>query len=224
MKSNPHKKAFTLIELLVVIAIIAILAAILFPVFARARENARRTSCQSNLKQLGLGIMQYTQDYDEKLPGFYKNIGGTVTWATLLQPYAKSVQLYTCPNGVPYALTSPQYISYGYNTLLGGDATTVSLAAINSTSETVLIGDSWGHQDPPNEKSGWYYMYPPATLNATAPAGTNWWEKNPGTGAFKGSLTQQHFDGANICYVDGHVKWSKLPGLVTQNNSLWDLQ
>lgn len=66
-----HRKAFTLIELLVVIAIIAILASILFPVFARARENARRTSCVSNLKQLGLGMMQYTQDYDERYPRGY---------------------------------------------------------------------------------------------------------------------------------------------------------
>lgn len=63
-------KGFTLIEILVVIAIIALLAAILFPVFARARENARRTSCASNLKQIGLGIMQYTQDYDERMPPF----------------------------------------------------------------------------------------------------------------------------------------------------------
>src|SRR5476649_2802466 len=63
-----HAGAFTLIELLVVIAIIAILAAILFPVFARARENARRASCQSNLKQIGLGITQYCQDYDERMP------------------------------------------------------------------------------------------------------------------------------------------------------------
>lgn len=75
------KKGFTLIELLVVIAIIAILAAILFPVFARARENARRASCQSNLKQIGLGILQYAQDYDERYPGggaFYQvSLNGT---------------------------------------------------------------------------------------------------------------------------------------------------
>src|SRR5688500_6579567 len=78
MHQRVIRNGFTLIELLVVIAIIAILAAILFPVFARARENARRSSCQSNMKQLGLGMMQYTQDYDEKLPcGVYQGVNGT---------------------------------------------------------------------------------------------------------------------------------------------------
>src|SRR3954469_10299371 len=87
-------RGFTLIELLVVIAIIAILAAILFPVFARARENARRSSCQSNLKQIALGFKQYTQDYDEKYPPRYFVTGVTVIrtngltgWASDLQPY-----------------------------------------------------------------------------------------------------------------------------------------
>ena len=105
------KTAFTLIELLVVIAIIAILAAILFPVFARARENARRSSCQSNLKQLALGIKQYTQDYDEKFPyaacvdSTTSSIGGgpadpnaPVGWAESIQPYVKSIQLLQCPS------------------------------------------------------------------------------------------------------------------------------
>lgn len=110
---------FTLIELLVVIAIIAILASILFPVFARARENARRSSCQSNLKQIGLGIFQYTQDYDEKLPNGNFNNGGNAaqnariplsnrwcmnqainssTWMELVFPYTKSEQIYYCPS------------------------------------------------------------------------------------------------------------------------------
>jgi prepilin-type N-terminal cleavage/methylation domain-containing protein len=143
--THRNRRAFTLIELLVVIAIIAILAAILFPVFARARENARRTSCLSNLKQLGLSIMQYTQDYDEKLPGsrkyFPTSPNAYTTWVTLLQPYARSTQLYTCPNGVPYS--DPAYPSYGYNYNLGEDDAVVSLAAINTSAETVLIGDSW---------------------------------------------------------------------------------
>jgi prepilin-type N-terminal cleavage/methylation domain-containing protein/prepilin-type processing-associated H-X9-DG protein len=100
-------KAFTLIELLVVIAIIAILAAILFPVFAQAREKARQASCLSNDKQIGLGVMQYVQDYDEVYPQayYYKNntattnggaSGGYVTWTVTLQPYIKNAQLFVC--------------------------------------------------------------------------------------------------------------------------------
>src|SRR5438045_9113804 len=89
---------FTLIELLVVIAIIAILAAILFPVFARARENARRASCQSNMKQMGLGLLQYTQDYDEMLPFGNGGASSAVGWAGQMYPYVKSTQLYKCPN------------------------------------------------------------------------------------------------------------------------------
>src|SRR5215216_5164352 len=89
--------AFTLIELLVVIAIIAILAAILFPVFGRARENARKSSCASNLKQIGLGIMQYTQDYDETYP-FRVNPASTISWRTFAFPYVKSTDLYRCPS------------------------------------------------------------------------------------------------------------------------------
>ncbi|BCM92607.1 hypothetical protein IAD21_04489 [Abditibacteriota bacterium] len=100
--SQKKQTGFTLIELLVVIAIIAILAAILFPVFARARENARRSSCQSNLKQIGLGIMQYAQDYDERMisgrmsPGNADNVGGN--WEWMLQPYVKSYQVFACPS------------------------------------------------------------------------------------------------------------------------------
>ena len=89
-KATGFLTGFTLIELLVVIAIIAILAAILFPVFARARENARRSSCQSNMKQIGLGFMQYTQDYDEQYPANRYNsacpTSAVFGWGTVLQP------------------------------------------------------------------------------------------------------------------------------------------
>jgi len=94
-RSASKVKGFTLIELLVVIAIIAILAAILFPAFAKAREAARRSSCSSNLKQIGLGLMQYSQEYDEQLPA---GVNGVGAWALVIQPYIKSTNLFACPS------------------------------------------------------------------------------------------------------------------------------
>src|SRR4051794_17055747 len=90
---STRSQGFTLIELLVVIAIIAILAAILFPVFAKARENARRASCSSNLKQIGLGIMQYAQDNDEMMPSRREALQ-TDSWRTQIFPYVKSTELF----------------------------------------------------------------------------------------------------------------------------------
>jgi prepilin-type N-terminal cleavage/methylation domain-containing protein len=168
---NANKRTgFTLIELLVVIAIIAILAAILFPVFARARENARRASCQSNLKQIGLGFMQYTQDYDEKFPGqtvsgglaYVADASATpngVAWYWIqLHPYIKSKQIWVCPsNSVAFGLenhpstgwTSTDPVTYTFNGELMGQA----LASVESVSEVfmnwdVQAGYAW---------SGWAY-------------------------------------------------------------------
>lgn len=137
-----RNKGFTLIELLVVIAIISILASILFPVFARTRENARRSSCMSNLKQIGLGVMQYTQDYDERYPRTWNTlvppltdrsvpggrfiVEGTTsgtnysgyypTWMDFIFPYVKSVQVFVCPS----VNINPNNPSYGYSGVIGG--------------------------------------------------------------------------------------------------------
>jgi prepilin-type N-terminal cleavage/methylation domain-containing protein/prepilin-type processing-associated H-X9-DG protein len=101
-----RRQAFTLVELLVVIAIIAMLAAILFPVFGRARENARRSSCLSNLKQIGLGIAQYTQDYDERLP-FSGSTASGGRWAARIGAYVKSTAIFTCPSYQDWANVAP---------------------------------------------------------------------------------------------------------------------
>lgn len=141
----PRKHAFTLIELLVVIAIISILAAILFPVFNRVRENARRASCQSNLKQMALAIHQYTQDYDERMPLPYRAKVGTespkaaypqgsdefnyFTWADGVEPYIKSTQVLYCPSDSVRRYVSGDkhgQISYGMNNFLSGYEGTIA--------------------------------------------------------------------------------------------------
>ncbi|MES2459380.1 MAG: DUF1559 domain-containing protein [Armatimonadota bacterium] len=162
------RRGFTLIELLVVIAIIAILAAILFPVFAQAREKARQIACLSNTKQLALGVMQYSQDYDETLPVVGNNNQCRGRWHWQIFPYVKTTQVYTCPNvssnqwsstanfAVPGGCTSPpagynDRSGYGWNYALGydsvrfpsnGPASGFALSAIGKPADTIIIGDT----------------------------------------------------------------------------------
>jgi len=200
------KKAFTLIELLVVIAIIAILASILFPVFARARENARRASCMSNLKQIGLGMMMYVQDYDETYPmlssvpgdaelGLYPDgIMRSTNWIIRIYPYVKSVQVFDCPSdGVNWKGGSDIFstISYGANYTFLPYALTdttplVKMAAVDKVSQTIMLGDNDGTTR---------YAFSRSTYSGAAP--TRW-------------LSDRHLDGANIAFADGHVKWFKM--------------
>ena len=219
--------AFTLIELLVVIAIIAILAAILFPVFARARENGRRASCQSNLKQIGLGILQYSQDYDEKLvpPTNYitNNSPLNDAWFNLVQPYIKSEQVFTCPsdsnrrNSGELLLVSSKLLhsSYGYNGTFGrlsGTAQATSLAAFTDVARTVAAVDSGtrvgfnssgGAASNPLEWKGKpaAFMVEQATnANVTAD------HINGNNTAHYGGPNPRHLETCNVLWVDGHVK------------------
>ncbi len=204
---NRKTTGFTLIELLVVIAIIGILAAILFPVFARARENARRTSCLSNTKQLGLGVLQYAQDYDEKLPSSYDLSGDEARnwWGAMIQPYVKGTQLFYCPSDSVHDYAKPDgfsrwNVSYGYNyVFLNAEATPaysgggVSLAAINEVSQTVMLADSNNSLPYVIFAQGLYQPLP------------------------------RHLEGTNACFVDGHAKWFKIPAVITKDDALWDL-
>jgi prepilin-type N-terminal cleavage/methylation domain-containing protein/prepilin-type processing-associated H-X9-DG protein len=200
-----RSSGFTLIELLVVIAIISILASMLFPAFSRARESARKTVCVSNLKQIGLGIMQYTQDYDERFPIGYP------FWAASLvtppppeqflietvNPYLKSYQIWDCPSwrGV-YTASATYRGNYSYvsgstaSNLIGWNDTTLpasSLAGVDEPTEHLLLfcGSS------PDQTN-------PSTLNAHTGLNDTSWQAGNGTG------------GTTLLYADGHAKYRNL--------------
>lgn len=195
-----HRRArgFTLIELLVVIAIIAILAAILFPVFARARENARKANCQSNLKQIATAFLQYAQDYDERVVPNLIQTGGTpsyITWPYLLSPYVKNTMVFTCPSapgrGWDGAMSSTQRQGYGYNCSLNAGP---SMAQITYPAQLAAFADAGrlGPVDSQGRGTGdSYYLMD--------------WDQYQGDNAVP--PYPNHSEGANFAFCDGHVKW-----------------
>ncbi len=200
-----------MIELLVVIAIIAILAAILFPVFARARENARRASCLSNLKQIGLGVMMYAQDYDERYPQAY-NYTTAKFWRDTIQPYTKSTQVFICPSS---SSTDTLNGNYGANTRLFPFSTyspnSISLAAVPSPSTGYMLLDYGTYYASYSNVSG-----DSSTSHSFLPGmgqeGANSHCKMSGS-TYPVPLADcqggRHFVGVNIAFADGHAKWLK---------------
>ena len=214
LRTARARRGFTLIELLVVIAIIAILASILFPVFGRARENARRSSCQSNLKQIGLGIIQYAQDYDERLPGtvdggagagqyggwmwysaFNSARNATPTYNPALgsiYPYIKSNQIFICPSD---AIGQSAGNTYAINACMAERQTTgvtnppfnfrpgLSQAQFEESAQIALLLEEGGPSGRDTTDDGY----------VSISAGN--------------SLSLRHFDGSDILFLDGHVKY-----------------
>lgn len=228
------KNGFTLIELLVVIAIIAILAAILFPVFAQAREKARQTSCLSNHKQLATAIMMYAQDYDEQYPNGLQQDWWMDTWVRTTQPYVKNFQVYRCPSDSVAA--NPSYapwagirVSYATNGLMKWDGShwsvfgvmglsqswmgtvSQSLASVNRPADTIMLAEKHNGGNTSDWGPGCMFT------------GLNWWDwagegeipngNNLATAAFPngpdGAVTAKHSGQANFAFADGHAKSMK---------------
>jgi prepilin-type N-terminal cleavage/methylation domain-containing protein/prepilin-type processing-associated H-X9-DG protein len=212
---------FTLIELLVVIAIIAILAAILFPVFAKAREKARQITCASNEKQLGLSFVQYTQDYDEHWPVGYSATSPTsgTGWAGQIYTYTKSAGVYKCPDDSTAANGTYSPVSYAYNSNFGAGVTNASITASASVvvlaeAEGVTTGvttfpETTATATSPQSPSGNGLVTGTGGLTAGASYYTGPIQSQFGTTAIAGFTGAQglHTGGANYLLADGHVKW-----------------
>ena len=232
-----RQRGFTLIELLVVIAIIAILAAILFPVFARAREKARQSSCLSNVKQIGLGMMMNVQDYDERFPTLYYTPPGGIRQdvVMMINPYINNINVWDCPSAArntvqPYS--SLGSFSYGYSRRLN----LLKAAAIKRPAESVMFAeacmDSYGPirlYDPAGTSEDAAVVvngYNPhiakqefAGLNAN----NSYWHSGDNGGRPGMNFSPRHNAQGNVNYADGHAKSTSYEALY-HNGDLyyWD--
>ena len=204
---SPARNGFTLIELLVVIAIIAILAAILFPVFARARETARQTACRSNLRQLGTAVQMYVQDYDGQYfqhwylsPTYwFGRVDSSTTPPTvyrqegLLYPYIKNTDIQKCPSFTGIAVYSGATAGYGYNVAYltsGFGQAGVSEAAIDKPASCAVFADSANYHAPSGTVRETLTIWPPSS-----------------TITYNFAVVQFRHNGTgNVLYADGHVK------------------
>jgi len=228
-----NRRGFTLIELLVVIAIIAILAAILFPVFAQARDKARQATCLSNLKQLGLGVLMYAQDYDEILPyGYNYSADGTTLWwwQDSIRPYVKNEAIYTCPSASPHAqwtalrpfgTPNPLIRDYIANAAKVGpdsgqwpptrtDQSTVRVGPFTNAGP-YSGGSLAGIEDPAGTISLFdgYNAFEMYAINEA-----DCWQPTPdppasATQRWPGVVAKRHNDGFVAAFSDGHAKWMR---------------
>jgi len=223
-----RKRGFTLIELLVVIAIIAILAAILFPVFAKARAKARQTSCLSNFRQISTAIISYCQDYDEAFPSWWDD--GTRNWGSQVTPYMKNDQILYCPEAQTYFAGDTQFVHFGLNWMYVSPLISVTNPT-TGTSEVYFVGQSQGAwQAPANSVMGCdssYWNYPDywwdndagyGKINAPtyANSGIGYWYSicwaYPDTTSPNRTFgwgRARHNDGWNTSWIDGHAKWMR---------------
>lgn len=219
-----RQAAFTLIELLVVIAIIAILAAILFPVFARAREKARQASCSANVKQIALAHMMYLQDYDEKFVSCYDDGPHTparIIWAEKLEPYVKNRQMFLCPScdsstiGTSGSMQGTRYAMPMGHVFPEGWGSPVSAGSFERPAETGIIVENyncwWQHVCP--RHSYWHSGGLLQTVNGRTSI----------VGALGEVTYPWHNNGLNVGFADGHVKWMSLSDMANPSNTyLWD--
>ncbi len=207
LRPSSSNRGFTLIELLVVIAIIAILAAILFPVFAKAREKARQTSCLSNVKQIMMSQLMYSDDYDEAVNPYF--MGWDAMWWHRLQPYIKNWQIFVCPTcgaGNP----TPGWGGYGYNyahmspcCIMGPPPKQpYRMPQYQLPAETIMLGDGQGSCS----------NYLPSTASQTIGCPVCF-GGNPCSGYPHYKLADRHNGGGNYGFLDGHAKWYKLDTL-----------
>lgn len=229
------RRGFTLIELLVVVAIIAIITAVLFPVFMQAREKARQATCISNERQLGMAILQYLQDYDDMYPWSYMHGAIESYWPLIVSPYARGYSgmsgggIISCPDA---KVTGQSYSTNAQVIGLFGPPTdgvnyfqaVVPMSMVQDPSSIILLGDAI--TDPPSytNRSAMEFSYPHPALIKDHTSDFTWtgeWAVTDTDGYNNKQIGWRHQGGANFAYCDGHAHWSKRTELTDAN---WDVR